>query len=253
MQRLSLVAAAFGFALLWSAAPAETATDTSLSDVRARGTLIVGSDIPYGVMEFRDDQGNLVGIDIDIAREIAAALGVTLEVENIPFNRLFETLKSGPIDAILSAVTITPERQREMRVSTPYLDAGMAIAVRHDNTDIRSPEDLEGKRIGVLKGTVGEELMANSAHADPALVRSYESNDARIQDLVDGALDVIIVHFLVKDMPSIKIVGRPLSQSFYGVVTQLEADALMAEINRVLRRLKRSGKLQDIKRRYVGS
>jgi ABC-type amino acid transport substrate-binding protein len=68
---------------------------------------------------------------------------------------------------------------------------------------------------------------------------------------VDGKLDAIIVHFLVKEHASIKIVGRPLSQSFYGVVTRLKGEALMSEINRVLREMKRSGKLQDIKRRYV--
>jgi polar amino acid transport system substrate-binding protein len=237
-----------------SAGPAIAAAapgDTSLSDVKQKGKLIIGSDVPYGVMEFYDDAGKLAGIDIDIAREIASELDVSLEVENIPFNQLFAALDSGKVDAVISAVTITLERQETMLFSAPYLDAGMSIAVRRDNTEINSADDLKGKRIGVLKGTIGEDLMAKSDDVDPSLVRSYKRNDARIQDLLDGKLDAIIVHFLVKEHSSIKIVGRPLSQSFYGVVTRLKSEALMSEINRVLRELKRSGKLQDIKRRYV--
>jgi len=230
---------------------ADASSDTSLSDVKQKGKLVIGSDIPYGVMEFYDDAGKLAGIDIDIAREIASKLGVSLEVENIPFNQLFAALDSGKVDAVISAVTITLERQERMLFSAPYLDAGMSIAVRRDNTQINSADDLKGKRVGVLKGTIGEELMAKSDDIDPSLVRSYEKNDARIQDLLDGKLDAIIVHFLVKEHASIKIVGRPLSQSFYGVVTRLKGEALMSEINRVLRELKRSGKLQDIRRRYV--
>jgi polar amino acid transport system substrate-binding protein len=237
-----------------SAGPAIAAAapgDTSLSDVKQKGKLVIGSDVPYGVMEFYDDAGKLAGIDIDIAREIASELGVSLEVENIPFNQLFVSLDSGKVDAVISAVTITLERQEKMLFSAPYLDAGMSIAVRRDNTQINSADDLKGKRIGVLKGTIGEDLMAKSDDVDPSLVRSYEKNDARIQDLLDGKLDAIIVHFLVKEHSSIKIVGRPLSQSFYGVVTRLKSEALMSEVNRVLREMKRSGNLQDIRRRYV--
>ena len=225
--------------------------DTSLSDVKERGTFIVGADIPYGVMEFYDEKGKLAGIDIDIAREIAAALDVDMEVKNIPFNQLFDSVISGRVDAVISAVTITQERQKKVLFSAPYLDAGMLIAVRSDNTEIASVADLKGKRIGVLKGTLGEDLMAKSDQVDQSLVRSYEKNQARIQDLLDGKLDAMIVHFRVKDHDSIKTVGRPLTQSFYGVATNLKSKALMGEIDRVLREMKRSGRLEEIRRQYT--
>ena len=225
--------------------------DTSLSAVMERGTFIVGADIPYGVMEFYDETGKLTGIDIDIAREIALALDVGLKVENIPFHKLFDSVNTGQVDAIISAVTITQERQKKLLFSAPYLDAGMLIAVRSDNTEIASIADLKGKRIGVLKGTLGEDLMAESDQVDQSLVRSYEKNEARIQDLLDEKLDAIIVHFRVKDHDSIKTVGRPLTQSFYGVATNLKSEALMVEIDRVLREMKRSGRLEQIRRRYT--
>ncbi len=233
-------------------AVAESASgDTSLSDVMERGTFIVGADIPYGVMEFYDETGKLIGIDIDIAREIASALDVDLEVKNIPFHKLFDSVNGGQIDAIISAVTITQERQKKLLFSAPYPDAGMLIAVRSDNTEIESIADLKGKRIGVLKGTLGEDLMAESDQVDQSLVRSYEKNQPRIQDLLDRKIDAMIVHFRVKDHDSIKTVGRPLTQSFYGVATNLNSKALMGEIDRVLREMKRSGRLEEIRRQYT--
>ena len=230
-------------------AAAENApADTSLSDVMERGTFVVGADIPYGVMEFYDETGKLTGIDIDIAREIALALDADLEVKNIPFHQLFDAVIKGEIDAVISAVTITQERQKKLLFSAPYLDAGMLIAVRSDNTEIASVADLKGKRIGVLKGTLGEDLMAESDQVDQSLVRSYEKNEPRIRDLLDGKIDAMIVHFRVKDHDSIKTVGRPLTQAFYGVATNLNSKALMGEIDRVLREMKRSGRLEEIRR-----
>lgn len=225
--------------------------DPSLRTVKERGVLIMGSDIPYGVMEFLDESGKPAGIDVDVAKEITAVLKVELKIETMPFDDLFGALRRDEIDIIVSAVTITPERQKAMLFSAPYMDAGMSIAVAKDNTGIKSEADLAGKRVGVLKGTVGEGLVEKSAHVDQSLVRRYKSNDKRIEDLVGGKLDAIIVHFLADDLPDIKIVEPPLTQSFYGVVTRLENRSLMAEIDRILRNLKRGGKINEIKNNYL--
>ncbi len=228
-------------------------TGSSLSDIKERGKLVVGVDIPYGVMEFYDESGKPVGIDMEIAYEIASRIGVSMEVNTMPFSELFDALKDGEVDVLISAVTITPERQKTMLFSVPYLNAGMSIAIRKDNGDITSLENLKDKRVGVLKGTIGEELVLKSAYFDPSLVISYEKNDERLQDLSDGKLDAIVVHFLIKDLPSLKLVGEPLSESYYGVVTKLNNTALMDEIDKALRALKRSGKLDEIKRKYVNA
>ena len=63
-------------------------TDSSLQDIKDKGTLVVGIDIPFGVMEFYDESGNLVGVDIDLAKEIASEIGVDLEHKNMPFDRI---------------------------------------------------------------------------------------------------------------------------------------------------------------------
>ena len=155
------------------------------------------------------------------------------------------------MDVVISAVTITPERQKTMRFRVPYLDAGLTIAVRKDNTDIQLAEDLKGKKVGVLKGTTGEQYVKKLDVIDPSFVMRYENNNERIEDLVKGKLDAIIVHFLTEGHQSIKIVGVPLTQAFYGVVTRLNDKALMDEINKTLRDLKRNGRLNEIRQKYM--
>lgn len=230
--------------------PTEVPADTSLSDIQAKGKIIVGTDIPYGVMEFYDEDGNPVGIDMDLAREIASQIGVEMEVSSMPFDELFDALKNGTVDILVSAVTITPERQEEMSFSAPYLDAGMRIGVREDNESIASLDDLIDKKLGVLTGTVGEDLALESEYIDNSLVVSFQVNADRLAALQDGTVDAIIVHFL-DEVEGVKTVGEALRVSYYGIVAKLSSDALMEEINSILREMKRDGTLDQIKAEYV--
>ncbi|WP_147124182.1 ABC transporter substrate-binding protein [Shimia ponticola] len=239
-----LVAAAIG------GATGVQAADT-LDTVEQRGSLVIGSDIPYGVMQFFDDQGNPAGIDIDIARRIATDMGVELSVETMPFDELFQALKDGKVDALLSAVTITPERQETMAFSVPYLDAGMSIAVASENTTISSTADLSDKRVGVLSGTIGEELMQKSDFINSDLLVAYKNNDERLADLLAGEIDAAVVHFLSGAVPGIRTLEPPLTQSFYGVVTRLEDEAFLDAINTTLRDMQKDGEIREIVQQYV--
>ena len=229
----------------------EAVTDPSLLDVRENGKLIVGTDIPYGVMEFYDEDGAPSGIDMDLAGEIASGIGVEMEVSSMPFDELFDALKNGTVDILASAVTITPERQEEMSFSAPYLDAGMRIGVREDNESITSLDDLSDKKLGVLSGTVGEDLALESECIDSSLVVSFQVNADRLAALQDGTVDAIIVHFL-DEVEGVKTIGEALSVSYYGIVARLGSDALMEKIDSILRDLKRDGTLDQIKAQYVG-
>jgi len=229
-----------------------SAADT-LSAIAERGSFVIGTDIPYGVMEFYDANGTATGIDIEMARQIASDLDAALEIRAIAFDKLFDALDAGEIDAIVSAVTITQERQERMLFSAPYMDAGMTIAVAEGTTDINGEADLAGKRVGVLKGTVGADLMRKSEIVMEDLLIEYESNDARLADLVSGKIDAAIVHFASDAVPDIRLIEPPLTQSFYGVVTRLDDIALMASIDASLREMKRSGALDTIKRRFINA
>lgn len=231
--------------------PLAATQDLSVEAVKNRGYLRVGVDIPYGVMEFYDSAGKPAGIDVDIARAIANRLGTEVKFYSMPFSKLFNALKSSKVDLLLSAVTITPQRQKTMRFSSPYMDVGLSIAVRDGNADVQSPADLKTRSIGVLKGTTGEEYARKSKDIDPSLIRVFDTNAARMQALAKGEVDVAIVHFTSTKTPGVKIVGQPLTQSYYGVVSRLQDKALMNEVEAVVRHMKHNGKLAEIKMSYT--
>ena len=246
---LSFFSVTFAFA---ESTENEAANDIdTLQAIEDRGAFLIGSDIPYGVMEFFDEAGNPTGIDIEIARRVAEELGATLDVKNIPFDQLFDALDAGEIDAVVSAVTITQERQEKMLFSVPYMDTGMTIAVAESNSVINSEEDLTGQKVGVLKGTVGEDLMRKSRFVEPEKLTLYEDNEERLSDLRAGKLDAVVVHFASDSVPGLRLLEPPLTQSFYGIVVRLKDEELMSSINTTLRDMKRSGELENIKRSFT--
>ena len=245
--RLATVAAM----IMIGAAITATAHARTLQEIQSSGELIVGVDIPYGVMEFIGEDGKPAGIDIDIAKAIAASIGAEVTFKTIAFGDLFDALNADEIDLILSAVTITPERQKTMLFSAPYLGAGTVLAVSKENGAIKSIEDLKGGKLGVLEGTLGETLAKESEHFKDDTIVAYANNDNRIADLVAGKIDAAIVHFLVRTDLPVRIVGQPLRQNFYGVVAQMGNADLMEAVNAELRTMKRDGRLQGIQDRYA--
>jgi ABC-type amino acid transport substrate-binding protein len=223
----------------------------TLAEVQRDGTLLVGVDIPYGVMEFLDENGQPAGIDIDIAKEIASGIGVGVEFRTMPFDELFAALKEDTVDLVLSAVTITKERQEFLLFSAPYLSASTVLAVAKSNESVESVADLSGGKLGVLSGTLGESLAETSERLQSLTAVAYSNNDERIADLVAGKIDAAIVHFLIRTDLPVRVIGEPLFQNFYGVVANLGNTALMGEVDRILRDMKRDGRLEDIKKRYV--
>ncbi len=228
-----------------------SSTETALKQILQSDSLVVGVDIPYGVMEFYDSNGSEAGIDIDIVRELSGRLGVKVRFEVMPFDELFAAVRGRRIHIAVSAITITPERQKTLLFSDPYLDAGMSLAVKADNSNINSQIDLVGQKIAVLKGTVGEELARSSDLFKQSEIVTYQKNDERMADLDNAVVDAAIVHFLTTDNDKIKLVGDPLSQSFYGIVTHLENSELIAQLNEYLRDMKRNGTIRQIKQKYA--
>ncbi len=228
-----------------------TGKAADLTQIRDRGTLIVGMDPPYGVMEFYDADKNLTGIDVDLSRAIAKSLGVSVKFETMPFARLFGAMDSGTVDIIVSAVSITRERQQTILFSAPYLDASLIAIAHEDNDAIVTIDDAKNAKVGVLKGTVGEKFARESPVLGQGAVVSFMNNDDRMKSLMNGSIDVALVHFLTPGAYPIKMLSEPLQRAYYGVATKMGNTALMDHIDRVLRDMKREGTLRIILAKYV--
>jgi ABC-type amino acid transport substrate-binding protein len=230
--------------------------------LKEQGVLTVGLDVPYEPMEFFDAKGNIVGIDADIAKEIAKKLKVKLVLKDINWDDLFPAVKNGDVDLALSAITITPERSKEMLFSNPYFDGGQVIIARKsDVSNIHTLSDLIGKKVGAQPETtsytetakvVGESSMVPYA--------SFDSTDTSgiTYDLVQGTIDAVITDYLAatgltKDNTSLTIVGEPFTMEFYGIATKLGNQELITEVNDVINDMKSSGKLKEIKTAWINN
>lgn len=228
--------------------------DTSLWKVEQKGVLLVGSDIPYGSMELFDQFGNPAGVDVDIAKEIAKAIGVKLEFKDYDWPKLLPAVKSGEVDLSLSAFTITEERQKEILFSAPYFIGGQAIVINSGDALILSPNDIAGKKIGAQVDTTGYELAKK--YASEKLITAYQNVDDALRALREHRIGFLIVDYIeaksiVKRDSSFKISGDPVTQEFYGVATKLGNTALIDKVNEVLRAMKRDGRLDQIRNKWI--
>jgi len=226
----------------------EIVEDPVLRKIKAQGKVVVGTDATYPPMESLDEKGNFVGLDIDIAKEIASDLKVGIEFKNIPWETLisFEPLQKGEVDMLISSITITPERAEKVAFSDPYFNAGQVIVTTLEKLgEIKEVDDLANKKVGVQINTTSE----NEAKKYTNLVITFDDYVKAKEALLKGEIDAIVIDYpaslgLVSKEPQLKIVGEPFTQEFYGIAVRKDAAEFLREINKTIRKLKKEGKLE---------
>jgi len=181
-----LVAA--GLAAGW--APAASAADL-LATVKARGTLKVALEGTYPPFNYKDQKtGQLAGYDVDVARLLAARLGLKVEFVSSEWASILAGLSANKYDVIISQVGINPKREQAFDFSTPYIYSMPQLIVRKDEKAVyASLADLKGKKLGVGQGSVYEQ----QAKAVPGIdVRSYAAAPDTMSDLASGRLDAAL-------------------------------------------------------------
>ncbi len=229
--------------------------DPTLKKIKIREKIIIGTDATYPPMESLDENGHFVGIDIDIAKEIASDLGVQPDFRNISWEEIFNTLRAGEVDLIISSITITGERAQTMDFSDPYFNAGQVVVTTADKTEIiKGLENLAGKKVAVQTETTSE--VEAKKYTDPSLVLTFDNYDLAKQALLAGNVDAIIIDYpagigMVAREDNLKIIGEPFTQEFYGVAVKKGEQRLLEEINKTIRRLKRTGELKRIEEKWL--
>jgi len=222
--------------------------------IKKSGKIIIGLEPLFAPFEFYDKEGNLVGFDVDLAKEIAKELGVQPEFKVFSWDELFPALLvKKEIDVIISAVSITPERAKIMAFSVPYFMSGQ-IALFKEGKELKTIEDLKGKKIGVQTDTTSE-LEAKKI-TNPELVIGFQNYKVAKEALLKGEIDAILVDFAVgkkmaAENPQIKILGEPITQEFYGVVLRKDEKELLAKINQAIENLKVSGYLKLLEEKWI--
>ncbi|GLC29972.1 transporter substrate-binding domain-containing protein [Clostridium omnivorum] len=160
----------FGFAGCGKASSASanagtTKQETKVDKIKKAGKLVLGTSADYPPYEFHksvDGKDEIVGFDVEIAKEIAKDLGVKLEIKDMDFKGLLNALDAGNIDIVLAGMTPTPEREKSVDFSNIYYKAEQKVVVRAEDKDkIKVADDLKGKKLGVQKGSIQEDIAKN--------------------------------------------------------------------------------------------
>ncbi|MEY7999126.1 ABC transporter substrate-binding protein [Clostridium sp. Mt-5] len=163
----------------------------TLEKVKKAGVLKVGLEDSFPPMEFRDNQNVLKGFDIDMANAIAKKLGVKAQFVGTEFNGIVLALKSGKFDVIISGMSITDDRKKQIDFSKPYVQDAQIIVTKAGNNSIKTSKDLDGKRVGVALGTTSENVVKEFKNIKE--VKKYDKTTEELQDLLIGRLDAVIV------------------------------------------------------------
>jgi len=220
--------------------------------------IVVGTNAEYPPFESVDDNDAIVGFDIDLFNAIAADAGLEVEFVNTKWDGIFAALAAGEFDVVISAATITEDREKEIDFTNPYFNAGQSIAVRAALADqISVPEDLIGLRVGVQLGTTGDEFATALLGEDN--VNRYDEVTLAFQAMGAGELDAIINDGptsadIIANNPDIEavIVGEPLTDEFYGIAVNPELTDLLDALNVSLANVIEDGTYAEIYETWFG-
>lgn len=258
-RRITPVVAAAAIALLAGCSSTATpADDASGPDAAAgpqlltEGTLTVCSNPPYEPFEY-EEGGEVVGLDIDIVKEIAADLGVETEVKITPFEGIQSgaDLDSGNCDIVASGITITDVREEKMDFSDPYFDADQGLLVPA-GSGLATVEDLAGKTVGVQAATTGETWATDQGLSTVQV----EDLGLQIEALRAGQVDAIINDIAVLgpyEGDDFEIGATFPTGEQYGFGVKTGNSALLDAVNATLARIKDDGTYAEIYESYIGT
>lgn len=199
---------------------------------------VFASDATWPPMEFVDDNGDIVGFDMDLLEAVAEAAGFEYEVQNTGWDGIFAGLANGAYDAIISSVTITEDRKVTMGFSSPYINAGQILIVPDGYSGGDMLADFSGKKVGVQQGTTGDFAVEEITSIDR---RAYDDIGLAVEDLINGnlhavvcdsvtAIDYVIANEAFKG--KLEILGEPFTEEEYGIAVQKDNTELLSLLNK---------------------
>lgn len=211
---------------------------------RSENEIILATEAGFAPYEYYEN-GEIVGIDIDIAREVAKELGKELIVKDIAFDSIINEIKTGKSDFAAAGISYTEERAKAVAFSNNYADSKQVVLVRSDST-INSGEDLKNAKIAVQLGSVADTYVT-SKYKKAEIIRQKKYL-ATIQDLEDGKADCVVMDELpakeiLKTKENMRILDKALVVDSYGIIVKHSNKELLDVINSVIKRMQDDGSL----------
>lgn len=229
----------------------DNSNESTINRIQSQGYITMSTSADFEPFEYLESN-QVVGIDIDIAKKVADKLGVSLKVNDVSLDSLIFELKNHSCDFIAAGMSYDKERAKNVDFSNPYFNASQVMVVLK-NSNIKSFEDLTGKKVGVQLGTTGDTFCTNSNIG--TVVRLSKPIDA-VVDLINNQIDAVVIDDFTADKlvaansDKIYKLDKKLTVENYSIAVLKGETELLNVINNVLSELKNSGELDNIINNY---
>lgn len=227
-------------------------SDSNKSSGKAE-TLTMGTNASFPPYEYVDDNGKIVGIDAEIAQAIADKLGMKLEIKDMEFDSLIPAVKSKSIDLVLAGMTVTEERKQSVNFSDSY-STGVQVVIVKEGSDIKTVDDLKGKKIGVQAGTTGDAYCSDDFGEEN--VKQFSNGSLAVAALANGQVDCVVIDNepaknYVAANSGLKILDTEYVTEDYAIAISKDNDDLLKKVNDALKELKDDGTVGKIVGKYI--
>jgi len=224
-------------------------------------TIVVGLDDNFPPMGFKDEKNEIVGFDVDLAKEAAKRLNRTVEFKAIDWSSKEAELQSGRIDVLWNGLDITEKRKENMLFSDPYMDNRQIVFIKKGGEPIKSEADLAGKVVGTQSGGTTEEYIDSNESLKNSLkdCKKYSDYVTAFMDLENGRLDAIVADEIIGryqqqkqpgEFEALDVVIGPVSS--FGIGFKKDNTALRDEVQKVLNDMKAEGVTGNISTKWFG-
>lgn len=259
MKKFAAVALVTLGAVLAGCSKQEPAAPAAAPAPAAVTKIVVGLDDNFPPMGFRDEKNELVGFDIDMAREAAKRLGLTVEFKPIDWSAKEAELSSKRVDALWNGLTITEERKKNIAFTAPYMENHQIIVVPAGSA-INTKADLAGKVVGAQDGSSAVDAIKK----EDAVFKSFKEfktfgdNVTALMDLSTGRLDAVVVdevvgrYYVAKKPDQYVVLEENFGTEDYGVGLRKDDTDLHGKIDKALADMKQDGAAAKIAEQWFG-
>ena len=254
-----LMASAFLIGCSKKEEPAPAAAPTPAPAPAVVNSIVIGLDDHFPPMGFRDEKNEIVGFDIDLAKEAGKRLGVEVTFKPIDWSAKEAELNGKRIDVLWNGLTITEERKANILFTKPYLENRQIIVVL-EKSPVKTKAELKGKVVGVQDGSSAVDAVNKDAETAKGLkeLKKFSDNVTALMDLSAGRLDAIVVdeivgrYYVAKKPGEYRVLDENFGTEDFGVGTRKDDTELMGKIDKALDDMKADGTAATISTKWFG-
>ena len=247
-KHVKVIAAVAALVLLALCMVGCSSNANTIENVKSNGKLTVLTEAGFAPFEYIDSNGEIVGVDVEIAQRVADKLGVELEMVSMDFDGLIQALQAGKGDMVAAGMTADEERAKSVDFSINYIDTGLYIIVKGEGSKVASKDDItEGVTVGVQAGTTSDLFVSDT----DAEISRYKTVADAVVAVQTGKIDAVVCDQLpatdaVTNNPDLKMLDEPLTVEQYSIAVKKGDEEFLNLVNEVLQEMLDSGEIDDL-------